>query len=138
MRKYAFDGTVQAGMSIGLPEPGLAPPWTPPVTLPDQTTTAGTATLVNTGTYETPPTIRINGPGKDLVVLHQTTGMLLSYDVNLGLTDYLLIDVAAGVALLNGVAVRSPLAGSSVTARFMAVPGENVWRLFGTATDAVL
>lgn len=137
MRKYGLD-VAQADLTIALPAPGLAPPWTPPVLLPARAPGVDTATLTNTGAADTPPLIRINGPGRDLQLTHQETGLTLSYDLELDVTDFLMIDVAAGVALLNGVVVRAPRAGSSVTGQFMATPGVNTWRLTGTATDPTL
>jgi hypothetical protein len=132
--KYALDAQT-AMLSIGVPPTGLAPPWTPPVALPARSPGADRVTVTNAGTYETKPTIRLDGPGQDLQIINDTTGLNLAYDVVLGLGDYLLIDCNAGVALLNGTAVRAPLAGSSVTAQFVIEPGPNDLRFLGTATS---
>jgi hypothetical protein len=136
-RKYALDA-LSVDLSAAQAAAGLAPPWTPPVLLPDRPPGSDTATLVNTGTYESPPLIRIAGPGTNPSVANLTTGLVLAYDVVLGVTDYLLIDVAAGVALLNGVAPRAPVSGSSVTSRFFIARNENRLKFRATATDPVL
>ncbi|GAA0347920.1 phage tail family protein [Actinoallomurus spadix] len=136
-RKYAVDAT-SVTLSIAQPAAGLAPPWTAPVTLPARTGGSDTVVVTNSGIYETQPLIRIAGPGQDLQITNTTTGAFLAYDVLLGATDYLLVDCHAGVALLNGTAPRSPSPGSSVTERFVIVPGDNRLQLTGTATDVVV
>lgn len=137
MRKYGLD-TVSAALAVAPPAAGLAPPWTPPITLPARPAAQSTATVTNVGTYETPPVIRITGPTPAVRLTNETTGLYLAYDVTLAATDYLLVDCATGVAKLNGVAVRPPVTGSAVTADFMIQPGANKLRLTGTAIDQVL
>lgn len=136
-RKYAVDATT-ASLSIAQPAAGLAPPWTPPILLPARTGGTDTATVVNTGTYESQPLIRIAGPGYGPQIFNLTTNLYLAYDVTLGVTDYLLIDCQSGACLLNGTAPRAPVSGSAVTERFVMEPGENRLQLRGTATDPVL
>jgi hypothetical protein len=136
-RKYGVD-PMSASLSIAQPAAGLAPPWTPPILLPARSGGTDTATVTNAGNYETQPLIRIAGPGQQMQIVNLTTGATLLYDLTLGAQDYLLIDCHAGVALLNGTAPRSPAPGSSVTERFVLVPGVNRLQLLGTATDAVV
>lgn len=136
-RKYAVD-VVSVSISIPQPAAGLAPPWVPPVLLPERSAGESAVTVANTGTYETPPIIRVVGPGAGVRIANLTTGLTLAYDLTLGVTDYLLIDCAAGVALLNGVTPQSPTPGSAVTSRFMIQPGDNDLQVDGTATDPVL
>lgn len=136
-RKYGLD-PVQAVLSIAQPAAGLAPPWTPPILLPDRLGGTDTVTVTNAGTYETPPLIRIAGPGSGPQLLNLTAGLYLAYDLELGVTDYLLIDCHTGAALLNGTAPRSPLPGSAITQTFMLQPGVNKLQLRGTATDPAL
>ncbi|GLY81832.1 phage distal tail protein [Actinoallomurus iriomotensis] len=133
-RKYADDGLF-AQMSIAVSAPGLAPPWTPPIRFPARPPGSERATVTNAGTYETQPFIRLDGPGRDLQVLNDTTGLHLAYDVELGVGDFLDIDCRVGSALLNGVANRSPVVGSAITTQFVLVRGPNRLRFLGTATD---
>lgn len=134
-RKYGTS-PVTATISVADGTGGLAPPWTPPVLLPAVTTAPNEATMTNTGIYESPPTITIRGPGSGIAVHNFLTGRFMAYDLTLGASDYILIDVASGVGLLNGSAVRSPTPGSSVTGQFMMQPGQNLMRIFGTLTAA--
>lgn len=134
-RKYGVT-PVQATISVAAAGGGLAPPWTPPVLIPASTSGASTATLTNAGIYDSPPIITIHGPGSGISIYNFATSLLLSYDLNLGVTDYLVVDVAAGVALLNGTAPRPPASGSSVTSQFLVAPGDNLMQIFGTLTTA--
>lgn len=129
---------VAADLSVAPPADGLAPPWTPPVTLPARLSSTDTATVTNTGQYETQPLVRIAGPGKSFQIANLTTGLTLLYDLELGSTDYLLVDCHAGVALLNGTAPRSPAPGSAVTSRWVIQPGDNTLQLRGIQTDPAL
>lgn len=135
-RKYGVD-PVQAVLSIAQPAAGLAPPWTPPILLPDRVGGTDTITVTNVGTYETQPLIRVAGPGDSPTIFNLTTGAFLAYDLTLGATDYLLVDCRTGSSLLNGTAPRSPVAGT-VTEEFMLQPGANRLQLRGTATDPTL
>lgn len=135
-RKYGTD-PVAASISVADGLGGLAPPWTPPVLLPAITTSPAEVTLDNAGIYESPPTIIIRGPGTDIEVHNFTTGRHLAYDLVLGAADYILVDVASGVGLLNGSAIRAPKPGSSITGLFLMEPGPNLMRILGTLTDVV-
>lgn len=136
-RKYAFDAAPIV-LSMALPAPGLAPPWTPPIALPARPSGRDTATVTNIGGWPTQPLIRLDGPGKDLQIINTTTVLSLAYDLELGLGDFLFIDCRAGVALLNGTAPRAPVAGSAVTSRFVIAPATNTLRFAGVATDPVV
>ncbi|KAB2347356.1 phage tail family protein [Actinomadura rudentiformis] len=125
-----------ASISAGSGSGGLAPPWTPPVTLPAITTAPSQATLTNSGDYDSPPIITIRGPGDDISVVNYTTSKVLIFDLPLGATDYLVIDVAAGTTLLGGTSPRGPAPGSAVVAEFFMAPGDNLLRIFGTLTAA--
>lgn len=136
-RKYGTDA-VSVDLSVAQPGLGLAPPWTPPITLPARSGGIDTITVINTGTYETQPLIRIAAPGSGLLIANLTTGLTLGYDLVLAGGDYLMIDCHAGVALLNGTAPRAPIPGSAVTSDFVIVRGENRLQLRGVATDPTL
>lgn len=133
-RKYAVDAT-QITLSIAQAAAGVTPPLTPPIVFPDRPPGVDTATITNSGTAETQPLIRVDGPGADLTLYQLTLGLRLAYDVVLGPSDYLLIDTHAGIALLNGSAPRSPVAGSAITSQWVLAPGANQIRFAGTPTD---
>lgn len=129
---------VYANLSVPPPAVGLAPPWTPPVTLPSRAVGMDTVTVTNGGLYDTQPLVRITGPGKSFSLANQATGLTLLYDLELGATDFLLVDCHAGVALFNGVAPRSPAPGSAVTSRWVIQPKDNTLHIAATLTDPVL
>jgi hypothetical protein len=135
-RKY---GTALRTADLALPAPGggLAPPWTPPVLIPARQGSE-TTVVVNAGGYETPPVIRLAGPGTDLGVANLTTGQVLSFAGEVGAGHALIVDVGAGTALLDGTADRSPLPGSALIAEFMLQRGENRLQMLGTRTDVVM
>lgn len=135
-RKY---GTALRSGAVALPAPGggLAPPWTPPILLPAREGEES-AVVINAGGYETPPVIRLTGPGTDLGIANLTTGQVLSFAGDITAGHALVIDVGAGTALLDGTADRSPLPGSALVAEFMLAPGENRLQMLGTRTDVVM
>lgn len=132
-RKYGTT-PVTASLSVADGTGGLAPPWTPPVLLPAITTAPNEAVMTNSGIYESPPTITIRGPGSGIAIHNFLTAQHLAYDLTLGASDYLLVDVGSGVGLLNGSALRAPAPGSTVTGQFMMQPGQNLMRIVGTLT----
>jgi hypothetical protein len=134
-RKYG--GFVSGSIAVTTGLGGLAPPWTPPVALPAIDTGASSVELVNAGIYNSPPTITIRGPGSGISVYNLTASRSLAYDLTLATGDFIAIDVASGVGLLNGTAIRTPVPGSSVTGQFLAEPGPNLFRIFGTLTDVL-
>lgn len=123
-------GTITAAAAGG----GLAPPWTPPVLIPASASAPSTITLTNTGIYDTPPVITFRGPGSDVSIYNYSTQLLLAYDIDLAASDFLVVDVASGVALLNGTAPRPPTTSSCVTSQFLLEPGDNLLKIFGTLT----
>lgn len=133
-RKYGT-GLVSSTISAVDGTGGLAPPWTPPVLLPAIGTAPSSIVLTNTGIYNSPPTITIRGPGSGIAVHNFTTGRHLAYDLTLAATDFITVNVAAGVNLLNGSAIRAPASGSSVTGQFLIEPGANLLRIIATLTD---
>lgn len=134
-RKYGGD-LLSGPLTLPTSGGGLAPPWTPPVTLAATGMSASQVVLTNVGIYPSPPTITLSGPGSGLGIRNYTTGLTLSYDLTLAASDYLLVDVAGGVALLNGTSPRSPATGSCVTSDFLLVKGDNLLQIIGTATGA--
>lgn len=123
-------------LTVPVPGGGLAPPWTPPILIPASTSGPSQAVFTNAGIYATPPVITIYGPGSGISIYNYATGLQLAYDLTLGATNYLTVDVAKGVALLNGTAQRPPMVGSCVTSTFVVIPGDNVLQIFGTLTAA--
>ncbi|MGW6739729.1 phage distal tail protein [Streptomyces sp. NPDC055025] len=130
-RRYSVD---QQSATTGLPmsSGGLAPPVTPPVTV-DATTVAGQINAANTGKFSTRPVLRIDGPVTAPTVAAQYQDgsvRLLTYAETIGAGEYLVIDVDAKAAVLNGTASRRRFlsaprwpeipAESTVTFQFLA------------------
>lgn len=99
-RKYgaSFTGTVNANSQML----GIAPPLTPPITLPAQPP-PGALTITNGGNFETRPTITIMGPITAPAAYNQTTGESISFS-NLALSagDTLVLDLLGRFATLDG------------------------------------
>jgi len=100
-RKYS---TVlhQAVVNQGAAAAGLAPPWTPPITLP-----AGAPPMAlsasNAGSFETRPTVVVQGPVIAPQIVNVTTGQTVSYtSLTLGATDQLVVDFNSRTATFNG------------------------------------
>lgn len=110
-----YDGTVISSGPIGLPSPtsGLAFPAAFPWSF--GSSTGGTATLNNTGSYPTPPLLVINGPLSYPQITNQTTGEYLSLNIVLGSSDTLTASHQTGTLTLNGSANRNNtvMAGST-------------------------
>jgi Phage tail protein len=108
---------------------GLAPPWTPPITLPAGAgPMAGSVT--NAGSFETRPTVTITGPITGPGVVNQTTGQTVSFSaLTLGATDVLAVDFLNKQALLNGVFRTANLASSW----WVMPPGTTGVQVTGTA-----
>jgi hypothetical protein len=82
---------------------GLAPPLTPPFTLPAGAPPMAVA-CTNAGSFETRPTVTITGPITGPAVVNQTTGQAVSFPgMTLAATDVLTVDFTARQAYLNGV-----------------------------------
>lgn len=91
---------------------GLAPPLTPPITLPAGSPPMAAACL-NAGSFETRPVVTIQGPFTAPGVVNQTTGQTVSFSaMTLGLADVLTVDFSAKQATLNG-SPRVPDLGTS-------------------------
>lgn len=132
-RKYS---TNQKSAMLALPETGdgLAPPWTPPVLIPAHPDTSITS-VTNAGNFETPPTITLRGPGRDVGLADLTSGWSLIFPGDLAAGQRIVIDVEAGTALLGGTAPRSPQPGSSLVEQCMLAPGTSRLQILGTRTD---
>lgn len=84
---------------------GLAPPLTPPFTLPAGAPPMSVACF-NAGSFETRPLVTIQGPISGPAVVNQATGQTVSFSgLTLGATDQLVVDLNAQQATFNG-AVR--------------------------------
>lgn len=132
-RKYS---TVEqsAAASLGAPGGGVALPLVLPLVFPSREAGGEFFTVTNEGKYETPPLIRIVGPGRDVGLANLTTGATLRYPFELAAGDELVIDTAVGAAQLNGSAYRAPAPGSTVTSRFLLPPGLSQMQMLGTRT----
>jgi hypothetical protein len=81
---------------------GLAPPFTPPFTLPAG---AGpmSVSVTNAGSFETRPLVTITGPMSAPGVVNQTTGQTVTFPtITLGASDVLAMDFLNKQATLNG------------------------------------
>lgn len=136
-RKYAPGLSAMSG-SLGATASGAALPLVLPMALPGYDVGGAYFDVTNDGTYETPPLIRIVGPGSQLGIANLTTKQSLTYSFDLASGDALVIDVGAGTALLNGTAYRAPTPGSAVTGRFMLPPGTSQMQFLGSRTDSAV
>lgn len=134
-RKYGVDELSAAG-SLGAPGGGVPLPLALPMVLPSREAGGEFFSAVNAGSYETPPLIRIVGPGRDLGIANLTTGQSLRYPFELLDGDEMVIDTDTGAAQLNGSAYRAPAPGSTVTSRFLLPRGESQMQFLGARTQA--
>lgn len=119
-RRYALE-PVPLSVPLQQPGGGVAPPWTPPLALPARAA-GGYLTALNPGTAPAPVVATLKGPQLRPGILNATTNQVLRYGITLDGDDELAIDTARGVAILNKVAYRGPLPGSTVTQLFELVP----------------
>jgi hypothetical protein len=125
-RKYS---TVMQTASATTPTSagGLAPPWTPPITLPAQTP-PGQIVVTNNGNFETRPTLSITGPATAPAVYDATDGQTISWSgITLASSDTLVIDLDQRTAQLDGMYVAADLA----SAWFVCEPGQTELQLAG-------
>lgn len=127
-RKYS---TVLQSVTVaqGSLAAGLAPPITPPFTLP-----AGappmSASITNNGSFETRPVVTIAGPISSPAAVNQTTGQSVSFSsLVLASTDALVIDFLNQRATLNGVFRTADLS----SAWWVLQPGSETVQVTGTA-----
>jgi Phage tail protein len=80
-----------------------------------------TASILNSGTVATGPTITINGPGSALTVGNLTTNQLITINYNSSATDVFVLDLLNKTITLNGSPARNLMSGLSQW--FMADPG---------------
>ena len=107
---------------------GLAPPLTPPFTLPAGAPPMSVA-VTNAGSFETRPLVTIMGPITSPAVVNQTTGQAVSFTgMALAASDVLAVDFAARQATLNGV-YRTADVGSSW---WVLPPGSTTVQVTGT------
>jgi len=110
---------------------GLAPPWTPPITLPAGAPPASVS-VTNAGNFETRPTVTIQGPITAPQVQNVTTGQIVSYSaLTLGAGDLLVLDFMNRVGTLNGV--YRPADVSSAWS--VMPPGATTFQMLGTASS---
>jgi hypothetical protein len=136
-RKYGVD-LQSAGGSLGTPGGGALLPAVLPLVFAPGDPGGEFFTVDNSGTYDTPPLIRIVGPGSGLGIANLRTGQSLVYPGELLEGDALVIDTDAGAAQLNGTAYRAPAPGSTVTSRFLLPRGTSSMQFLGMRTVADL
>ena len=80
-----------------------------------------TASILNSGTVATGPTITINGPGSALTVGNLTTNQLITINYSSSAADVFVLDLLNKTITLNGSPARNLMSGLSQW--FMADPG---------------
>lgn len=120
-RKYST--VVQsASASTAVQLLGIAPPWTPPITLPAQPP-PGQITVTNNGNFETRPVVTITGPIAGPAIYNSTTGQTVSFSsVALAATDVLVVYLDLKTAYLNGAFRPADIS----SAWFVCQPGQSV------------
>jgi Phage tail protein len=116
-----YDVTVATG-TCGLPNPvaGFVFPAVFPAVF--GSSTGGSFSLTNAGSYPANPLFVISGPCTRPTIYNLTTGQQIRLNITLGVGDTLMIDVQSGVVTLNGQVNRNnTLDMSSVL--FQIVPG---------------
>lgn len=130
-RKYSTTLHSQTVVWGGAGPAGLAPPLTPPLTLPAGTPPMA-VTATNAGSFETRPVVTIFGPVTAPGILNLTTGQKVTYS---GLTlvagDVLAIDLLNRGATLNGVYRAADISASW----FVCPPGATTIQMTGTGAS---
>lgn len=110
---------------------GLAPPYTPPLTLPAG---AGpmSVSVSNAGSFETRPLVTITGPMSAPGVVNQTTGQRVTFStLTLGASDVLVMDFLNKQATLNGAYRAADISSSW----WLLPPGTTGVQLTGTGAS---
>lgn len=131
-RKYG--PTIEQSVDLVLATSAAVMPWTFPVNLP-AIPIGGQLTTFNPGTDLDGSHARyvLHGPQIGQVGVElPDLGRRVSYNLELGPQDWLLIDTRAGGAWLNG-SYRPAAPGSSVASKMKLLPGHNTIRALGTA-----
>ncbi len=87
--------------------------------------------VLNDGTAPSPVTLNFSGPMTNPMLINQTTGERLGFDIVLTVDDILSVNTRLGTVLLNGVADRlyTRTLTSSPILGFDLLPGENEMQL---------
>lgn len=110
------------------PAAGVAPPLTPPITLPAGAPPMSVA-CANAGSFETRPVVTVRGPTTNPAVVNQTTGQTVSFTgMSLMAGDVLVVDLSARQAFLNG-AYRT---ADTVSSWWVLPPGTTTVQVTGT------
>jgi hypothetical protein len=80
---------------------GLAPPFTPPILLPDSTGGVNTLTMTNDGGFGSPPLFLIQGPVGNPMLTDLATGRYMRWAVSLSSSDILVVDTFALSSYVN-------------------------------------
>lgn len=102
---------------------GLTFPATAPLTF-GAVSTGGTISAVNSGSFDTDITLRIDGPVTNPRVESLTAGKTIAVNITLATGEYLVIDTKARTVLLNGTASRYSSLDTS-SRWFTLAPGTN-------------
>lgn len=122
-RRFSGDGVAPTYSAITyLPEQsgGLTAPFTAPFTVPG-VVTSGSVTVTNKGTARTPVRATMYGPLDNPVLRSGTQSM--TFNLSLDATEYLVVDLDARTAKLNGQASRR----GTMTGHWITVaPGDSL------------
>jgi hypothetical protein len=91
----------------------------------------GAVQATNAGNYKTPAVLAITGPVIGPQVQHIQSGRQLRFNLTLGVSDVLTVDLASRAVLLNSTANRRPTLTAD-SAWFLLGPGQNDLRFSGT------
>lgn len=133
--KYDAVGTISGGAGVsGLSLGGMVLPLVLPLEFDLTANGEGNqATVVNLGTADTYPVITVNGPLlSGWRVENATTIKHMSFSVDLGATDSIVIDTSNKTALLNGAPVTGLINGEW----WPLIPKINIIRLYGNYDPA--
>ena len=95
----------QATCGLQSPTAGLRFPVTFPATF--GSSSGGSVSVNNTGTYRTHPVIRFTGPCTTPVATLNSTGQYVGVNIGLAAGDTVIVDTQAGTITLNGTALRN-------------------------------
>lgn len=129
-RKYSATLNSQQAVQ-GPPPAGLSFPLTFPLTFPSGSPPMSVS-VTNAGSFETRPTVVVQGPVTAPQIVNQLTGQTVGYTgLTLGATDQLSVDFQNKVGYLNG-AYRP---ADAVSAWWTLLPGTTGVQLLGTPTS---
>lgn len=102
-----YDFTTVTG-TCGLPSPTSGLTWGSAFPWSWGSSTGGSFTLNNTGSYYATPYFVVKGPCTNPIITNQATGQYIALNITLAATDVLTVDTQSGVVTLNQTATAAP------------------------------